>query len=164
MWNRFKAIGNPVFLNRMKQRTHTIKQFDYRSGGKILVASILLGYLFLFAHCSFDPLAQDLPSLQKTQWVFSESYTSEEVNFSQTIRMRFRDEETVILEHDFTETSQRMGVQSGSYESRYTYRYDRTQRTGLFIGEDGNTLKFELRANLLLLTINNDTYIFRKTV
>lgn len=125
--------------------------------------SIVILFLFLLASvsCVHEPLAQDLPSLQGTKWKYAESEIWEGGSYSFMIYLDFRDEETVVYRYEYKEKNA-FGTQLGNEEFRYIYRYDLSVKQGIFIYEDGNTVSFELRGNLLLLTMTHDTYIFRR--
>lgn len=114
-----------------------------------------------FISCDSEPLAQDMPSLQGTRWEYSESETWEEASNSTLKTLYFRDDERVVYRYEY-EGYDMFNTYSGSEELVYVYRYDFSVKQGVFIYEDGGTASFELRGNLLFLTMGYDTYIFRR--
>lgn len=125
--------------------------------------SVVILFLFFlgFVSCIHEPLAQDLPSLQGTKWEYSESEIWENGSHSLRMFLHFSDEETVIYRYEF-EGQNGSEIQSGNQEFKYIYRYDLSVKQGVFIYENGDTASFELRGNLLFLTMGYSTYIFRK--
>lgn len=123
-------------------------------------------FLFLVAvfSCDYEPLAQNLPSLQGTRWKYIESETREDgTGCIYTVRLHFRDEETVISLHEFEERTQ-FEITSGEEETMYIYRYDLSVRQGVFILDKEEAASFELRGNLLFLTMGHlsNAYVFRR--
>lgn len=125
--------------------------------------SIVILFLFLLVSvsCDHEPLAQDLPSLQGTKWKYAESEIWEGGSYSFMIHLDFRDEDTVVYRYEYKEKNA-FETQLGGEEFRYIYRYDLSVKQGIFIYDEGGTASFELRGNLLLLTMNDDIYIFRR--
>lgn len=124
--------------------------------------SVVILFLFLLVSVSCeDQLAQDLPSLQGTKWKYIQSETWEGGSLTFMILLHFRDEEIVDYRYEYR-AKNGSETQLGREDHSYIYRYDLSVKQGIFIYEDGGTQSFELRGNLLFLTMGNETYIFRR--
>jgi len=127
---------------------------------------VFILFLFFFASvsCVHEPLAQDLPSLQGTRWGYVESEVREDGTSNvYVIRLHFRDEETVICQHEYEERTP-FEIISSEEETSYIYRYDLSVKQGIFIHDKEESATFELRGNLLFLMMGylSDTYVFRR--
>lgn len=111
--------------------------------------------------CDYEPLAQDLPSLQGTKWEYAETEVWEGGSHARKMLLHFWDDETVIYTYEY-ENIDGFKIETGSDQFKYIYRYDLSVKRGIFIYEEGGSASFEMRANLLLLTMGYDTYIFRR--
>lgn len=122
-----------------------------------VIFSLVLAFFVI--SCGSDPLAQDLSSLQGTLWEYHESDEWDQGSFQSSMYLDFRTDSSVNYRYTFV-NNYGNEIESGGDEFNYAYLYDTSVKHGFFIYEDGDGASFELRGNVLLLTMGSTTYLF----